>query len=472
MIAPARWAAYNVLRAVSAGRADLPHALARARVSLRDERDRALTGEIVTGTLRWQGQLDYLVAHFARRPVARLDPEILDILRLSTYQLLHLDRVPAAAAVSDAVELARGTGKGSACGLVNAVLRAITSERQHPPLPEPPVLAASTPQGTSRDELRLSSTRAAALDYLSITLSHPRWLVQRWLDRYGFEAAATWARFNNTPAPITLRVNRLKIGPGDLVDALGAHEVTVRPTRYAPDGLTVTRGNPLTTPLANRGVFVVQDEASQLVAELARAQPGERVLDACAAPGGKTITLAAMMKDQGLLVATDVRGRRLDLLRHTATTCNATCVRIVQMDLRERLPFRERFDCVLVDAPCTGLGTIRRDPEIRWRRTEADLHRMARVQVAMLDRAADVVRPGGRLIYATCSSEPEENERLVEQFLSSHREFRPLRPASWADEAPSALESLVDAHGYLRTDPYTHGLEAFFGALLHRVPAS
>ena len=471
MTAPARWAAYHVLRAVSAGRADLPHALARARASLRDARDRALTGEIVTGTLRWQGQLDYLVAHFARRPVARLDPEILDILRLSTYQLLHLNRVPAAATVSDAVELARSTGKGSACGLVNAVLRAITSERQRPPLPEPPVLATSAPQGTS-PELKRSSTREAALDYLSITLSHPRWLVQRWLDRYGFEIAAAWTRFNNTPAPLTLRVNRLKIGTSDLVDALAAHEVTVGPTRYAPDGLSVTRGNPLTTPLANRGVFVVQDEASQLVAELARAQPGERILDACAAPGGKTIALAAMMEDQGLLVATDVRGKRLGLLRHTVTTCDATCVRIVQMDLRERLPFRGRFDCVLVDAPCTGLGTIRRDPEIRWRRTEADLHRMARVQVAMLDRAADVVRPGGRLIYATCSSEPEENERLVEQFLSSHREFRLLRPASWSDEGPPALKSLIDAHGYLRTDPYTHGLEAFFGALLHRVPAS
>ena len=463
MIAPARWAAYHVLRAVNERRADLPQALAHTRASLRDARDRALAAEIATGTLRWQGTLDYLVAHFARRPAARLDPEVLDILRLSIYQLLHLNRVPAAAAVHDAVELARRAGKGSASGLVNAVLRAITRERQQLPLPEPPASDA---------DVRLGGARAAALDYLSITLSHPRWLVERWLDRHGFAIAAAWARFNNTPAPLTLRVNRLKIRTGDLVDALAAHAVIVRPTRYAPDGLVVTRGNPLTTPLADRGWFIVQDEASQLVAALARVQPGDRVLDACASPGGKTLALAAMMGNRGLLVATDLRDQRLDLLRQTVTRCAATSVRLVQMDLREPLPFGERFDCVFVDVPCSGLGTIRRDPEIRWRRTETDLDRLARVQLAMLDRAAGGVRPGGRLIYATCSSEPEENERVVEQFLAAHGEFRLLRAGSGRGEVLPALESVVDQSGHLRTDPHAHGLEAFFGALLARGPAA
>ena len=472
MIAPARWAAYHVLRAVNERRADLPQALAHTRASLRDARDRALAGEIATGTLRRQGTLDYLVAHFARRPAARLDPEVLDILRLSIYQLLHLNRVPAAAAVHDAVELARRAGKGSASGLVNAVLRAVTRERRQLPLPEPPAGMASTDPLASDADVRLGGARAAALDYLSITLSHPRWLVERWLDRHGFAIAAAWARFNNTPAPLTLRVNRLKIRAGDLVDALAAHAVIVRPTRYASDGFVVTRGNPLTTPLADRGWFIVQDEASQLVAALARVQPGDRVLDACASPGGKTLALAAMMGNRGLLVATDLRDQRLDLLRQTVTRCAATSVRLVQMDLREPLPFGERFDCVFVDAPCSGLGTIRRDPEIRWRRTETDLDRLARLQLAMLDRAAGGVRPGGRLIYATCSSEPEENERVVEQFLAAHGEFRLLRAGSGRDEALPALESVVDQSGYLRTDPHAHGLEAFFGALLARGPAA
>ena len=472
MIAPARRAAYHVLRAVNERRADLPQALAHTRASLRDARDRALASEIATGTLRWQGTLDYLVAHFARRPAARLDPEVLDILRLSIYQLLHLNRVPAAAAVHDAVELARRAGKGSATGLVNAVLRAITRERQQLPLPEPPEFMPSTDPLASDADGRLGGARAAALDYLSITLSHPRWLVERWLDRHGFAIAAAWARFNNTPAPLTLRVNRLKIRTGDLVDALAAHAVIVRPTRYAPDGLVVTRGNPLTTPLADRGWFIVQDEASQLVAALARVQPGDRVLDACASPGGKTLALAAMMENRGLLVATDLRDQRLDLLRQTVTRCAATSVRLVQMDLREPLPFGERFDCVFVDVPCSGLGTIRRDPEIRWRRTETDLDRLARVQLAMLDRAAGGVRPGGRLIYATCSSEPEENERVVEQFLAAHGEFRLLRAGSGPDEVLPGLESVVDQSGYLRTDPHAHGLEAFFGALLARGPAA
>ncbi len=472
MIAPARRAAYHVLRAVNERRADLPHALAHTRASLRDARDRALASEIATGTLRWQGTLDYLVAHFARRPTARLDPEVLDILRLSVYQLLHLNRVPAAAAVHDAVELARRAGKGSATGLVNAVLRAITRERQQLPLPEPPAFMPSTDPPASDANVWVGGARAAALDYLSITLSHPRWLVERWLDRHGFATATAWARFNNTPAPLTLRVNRLKIRAGDHIDALAAHAVIVRPTRYAPDGLVVTRGNPLTTPLADRGWFIVQDEASQLVAALARVQPGDRVLDACASPGGKTLALAAMMGNRGLLVATDLRDQRLDLLRQTVTRCAATSVRLVQMDLREPLPFGERFDCVFVDVPCSGLGTIRRDPEIRWRRTETDLDQLARVQLAMLDRAAGGVRPGGRLIYATCSSEPEENERVVEQFLAAHGEFRLLRVGSGRDEVLPALESVVDQSGYLRTDPHTHGLEAFFGALLARGPAT
>ena len=242
MIAPARWAAYRVLRAVNERRTDLPQALAHTRASLRDARDRALASEIATGTLRWQGTLDYLVARYARRPTARLDPEVLDILRLSIYQLVHLNRVPTAAAVHDAVDLARRAGKGSASGLVNAVLRAITRERQQLPLPEPPALTPSPDPPASDADVRLGGSRAAALDYLSITLSHPRWLVERWLDRHGFAIAAGWARFNNTPAPLTLRVNRLKIRAGDLVDALAAHAVTVQPTRYAPDGLVVTRG--------------------------------------------------------------------------------------------------------------------------------------------------------------------------------------------------------------------------------------
>lgn len=446
MISPARVAAYEVLRAVNTRKADLPAALARRRVGLEDERDRALAGEIATGTLRWMAELDHLVAHFARRPVDRLDPEVLDVLRLGAYQLLHLDRVPAAAAVDDAVRLTRRAGKASAAGFVNGVLRAISRNRGRLPLP----------------------TRDDPLEYLSITLSHPLWLAARWLDRYGLEAAAAWMAFNNRPAPLTLRVNTLKTSPDALAEALARSGVAVRRTRYAPHGLIVERGNPLTTPLAGEGLFLVQDEASQLVTRLAGVRPGWRVLDACAAPGGKATAMAADMADRGLIVAADVRARRIELLRRTVAASGATSIRLARADLERPLPFRAPFDCVVVDAPCSGLGTIRRDPDIRWRRHEGDLAALATAQLTMLGHAAEVVRPGGRLVYATCSSEPEENEDVVRSFLAARPDFVSAHLGAGGRDLAGGLEAVLNEAGHLRTYPHVHGLEAFFGALMVR----
>ena len=447
MIAPARLAAYDVLRAVNSGRSDLSTALARVRPRLPDERDRALAGEIATGTLRWQGAFDLVIAAFAARPVAKLDPEVVDVLRMTAFQLLYLDRIPASAAVNDAVNLVSKAGKRSASGLVNAVLRRISRERSRLPLPpEPPSSSDST---------------AAALAYLSGALSHPEWLVRRWLDRYGFPATKAWANFNNRPAFLTLRVNTLKTSRDPLAQMLDEHGVATEPARFAPDALVVREGNPLLTPLAAQGLFIVQDEASQLVALLAATAPGERVLDACASPGGKTTAMAAAMGNQGLVVATDVRGRRVDLLLRTVEAAGASCVRVVQADAAGPLPFGPRFDCVLLDAPCSGLGTLRRDPEIRWRRTEASLEPLARTQLAMMERAADVLRPGGRLVYATCSSEPDENELVLRQFLATREDFavHPVR-------LPPALAAFATPEGYFRTFPFRDELEAFFAAMV------
>jgi 16S rRNA (cytosine967-C5)-methyltransferase len=460
MIAPARLAAYDVLRAVSTGRADLPTALARVRPRLGDERDRALAGEIVTGTLRWQGAYDAVIAAFARRPPAKLDPEVLDILRMTVFQLLHLDRVPASAAVNDAVDLARKAGKQSAAGLVNAVLRRVSRERAHLPLPPRPAETADAGVNPSATGVA-SPSRSEALAYLSTTLSHPEWLAAKWLDRHGFEAAEAWALFDNEPAALTIRANTLRISRDALAELLTAQGVGTEPARFAPHGLAVRKGNPLLTPLAGEGLFFVQDESSQLVAQLTAAVPGERILDACASPGGKTTAMAAAMENRGLLVATDVRGRRVDLLRRTVETASASCVRVVQADVSGVLPFRTRFDCVLLDAPCSGLGTLRRDPDIRWRRSPDDLERLAVVQAAMLGRAGDVVAGGGRLVYATCSSEPDENEAVVGRFLEEHRDFM-----SAPERIPVELARFITADGYFRTFPFRDQLEPFFAAML------
>ena len=446
MTAPARIAAYQAIRAIAARRADLPTALHSSRARLDDERDRSLAAEIVTGTLRWQRSLDHLVEHFSKRRIGKLDAEVVAILRLSLYQLLHLDRVPASAVVDDAVDLTRAAKKPSASGFVNAVLRATLRQRHKLPLPVRPADPGD---------------RAAALAYLGITHSHPDWLVARWLDRYGFEATERWVQFNNETPSLTLRVNRLRATREQAAAALDADDIGTEPTRFAPDALVVTRGNPLRRPAD--GLIFVQDEASQLVPLVVGATPGERILDLCASPGGKTIAMAADMNDTGTIVASDVRARRLTLLRDTVRTAAARCVSVVRVPTTGALPFGARFDAVLVDAPCSGLGTIRRDPDIRWRRREEDLAALTQDQVALLMRAADVVRRGGRLVYATCSSEPEENDAVATAFTAARPNFH---VADLRARATPRLAPFIDAHGFFRTTPHEHGLEAFFAALL------
>jgi 16S rRNA (cytosine967-C5)-methyltransferase len=434
MIAPARTAAYEVLRAVHTGRADLGSALSRQRERLTDERDRALAGEIATGTLRWRAACDHLVAAFSSRPPGKLDPEVLDVLRLSIFQLLHLDRVPASAVVKDAVDMTGRAGKRSAAGMVNAILRRVSRERERLPFPARP----------ADDE-----DADAWVRYLSVTWSHPEWLVRRWIARHGNLAAEAWVQFNNTTPALTLRVNTLKTTPAACQERLRGEGVDTAPGVHASACLVVRTGNPLATATFADGWCVVQDEASQLVGEFTGAEPGERILDACASPGGKTITMAARQGSRGLIVAADLRERRVRLLRETLRRTGASSVRVVQADVTVPLPFQEGFDRVLLDAPCSGLGTVRRDPDIKWRREEGGLAELARVQGLMLDHAAAVVRPGGRVIYSTCSSEPDENSTVVEAFLAR-------TPGLSQEGSP------------LQTLPFRDRLEAFYAAMLVR----
>jgi 16S rRNA (cytosine967-C5)-methyltransferase len=452
MTAPARTAAYRALQAIEEGRTDLASALAGARQSLRDERDQALTAEIVTGTLRWRGALDHLLGQVATRPTDSLDVDVLTILRLSLYQLLHLDRVPNSAVVDDAVNLARAARKASATGFVNAILR--TAIRRRPDITLPPRPAAA-------------SEREAALQYLSVTHSHPRWLVARWLDRHGFDATEAWVQFNNAQAPLTLRANRLHTTREALAAKLEARHIATAPTRWAPDGLVVT-GGALLREAADEA-FLVQDEASQLVALVVGASLGAHVLDVCAAPGGKTTALAAAVGQRGLVVACDARRARVALLADTVRRTNSTNVRIVRADALAALPVRPIFERVLVDAPCSGLGTLRRDPDIKWRRDAAHLETFARAQRAILTQATHAVGPAGRLVYATCSSEPDENEDVVRAVLAEAPGFRQVHLGRDESAAVDArLTPFIDEAGAFRTLPFRDGLEAFYAAVLER----
>lgn len=426
MIAPARRAAFDVLVSHAHNGSDLPSAMAAAQRTLADSRDRTLLTELVTGTLRWRLALDFQLARHATRPLADLDDAVLASLRLAAFQLLHLDRVPASAVVNDAVSLVRRGGKSSAGGFVNAVLRALARHAS----------SLTWPEGQDAEAL-------------AIRHSHPSWLVARWLQRYGADRTERWLAFNNRPPRPCLVTNRTMGTRDELAGLLRAEGIATHPTSRSTDGLVVDQGPILSSKALADGRCLIQDEASQLVAALGDVGPGQRVLDLCAAPGGKTLTLASRVQPGGLVVACDVRPRRVRLLRQLVARTRLPRTSVVQVPPTGSLPFADAaFDLVMVDAPCSGLGTIRRDPDIRWHRAAADLPGLAARQGELLARAARLVRVGGTLVYATCSSEPEENDEVVAAFLASHPAF-----------------TLRYLH---RTLPPDDDLEAFFGAVIAR----
>jgi len=411
--------------------------LARAPLT---QRDAALATELVYGTLRWQRYLDWIVAPHSRRRLTTLDPRVRVLLRMTAYQLAFLARVPAFAAVSDAVSLARGA-PGTA-GFVNAVLRAFARRGAREREPAPP-----------RDPLEALATRCA----------FPTWLAGRWVTRWGATEAEVLMRALNARPPLTVRANTLRLTRDALAARLAAEErVTVRPTRFTPEGLVVERGG---TPGRWRaftdGACAVQDEASMLVGHALEPRPGETVADVCAAPGTKTTHLAQLMDNRGRLLAFDPEPRRLATVREACARLGVTVVETLDGTAEALAPaLAGACDAVLVDAPCSNLGVLRRNPEAKWRRAAVDLAAAAARQASILDAAATMVRPGGRLVYATCSLEPEENDAVVGAFLERRPGFR-LDP-------PAGFPIPFGPDGVLRCLPHRHGTDGFTVVRLRR----
>jgi len=433
----ARSLAWDILRRVEehGAYADalLGHALASSQLATRDQ---ALVTRLVYGTLAWQGYLDHLIATFSRRPPHGLDPPVRALLRLALFQICLLSRIPPFAAVDTAVELAKRFRGGAAVGLVNAVLRRAAEGWQ---------------------AVRFPSPGEDPIGYLTTRLSHPRWLVEDWLVHYGFDETEALLRANNEPAPTVLRVNRRKIEPATLLARLREHGYAAAPTAYSPVGIRLEHaGAPEQLPGYAEGLFSIQGEASQLVSLPLGAQPGQRILDACAAPGGKTTHLAELMDDRGEIVALDVHARGIRRIERMAHRLSLS---IVHAQTADALAAAGRFDGVLVDAPCSGLGTLRQHPEVRWRRTPADVAGLADVQRRLLLHLADSVRAGGTLVYATCTLNAAENEETVAAFLQA-------RPAFAVDDPhrllPEPARELIGADRMLRTFPHRHGLDGFF----------
>lgn len=409
-------------------------------------RDRALFNALVYGVLRWRGRLDWMIGQFSKTPLHRIDRPVLNILRLGAFQIAFLDRVPVSAAVHTSVELVKSISAPWVVRFANAVLRNLARGHTSLSMPEP----------------KTDPVRA-----ISVEKSFPEWLIKRWLNRFGYDETAALCDAVNAIPPITVRTQTLRTDRNTLMASLRDHAVRVETSLYAPDGIDVwTLKQPLQAlkPFHD-GWFQVQDAAAQLVSLFVDPKPGESILDACAGLGGKTGHLAQLMNGTGTVEAADRDWGKLDRLTSEMKRLAIACVKPVPHDWRDGPTDRGPFDRVLLDAPCSGLGVLRRNPDAKWTVSESGLKKHQKRQRRFLSHAAAGVRPGGLLVYAVCSTETEETGAVVDRFLQEHSDFS-------IDRAPGRIAGkacrTLTPEGYLLTLPHRHGMDGFFAARLRR----
>ncbi|HEX5875083.1 MAG TPA: 16S rRNA (cytosine(967)-C(5))-methyltransferase RsmB [Pyrinomonadaceae bacterium] len=424
-ISPARLAAFKILEQVESG-AFSSILLASEEPKLQPS-DRALCHELVLGVLRWQLRLDKIVEHFSKRRIETLDLPVRIALRLGLYQLRYLTRIPESAAVNESVSLVRAARLSSATAFVNAVLRRAIREADYDP----------------------ASKVSDPLERIAINTSHPRWLIERWATSFGVDEAEALARANNTVPPTSFRVIKNRANGSEVLERLTSAGATLERSNVAEGAWRVSGATAIVRELSLAGEIYLQDEASQLVPQVLNAEPGDRVLDLCAAPGGKTTLIADRTEDDALIIASDRFPGRLATVIATTNLHRLKSIKPLLLDATHPLPFAPMtFDKILVDAPCSGTGTLRGNPEIRWRLSPRDITAFAEQQKRFLTNAVEVLKPGGRLVYSTCSVELEENEEVLNQI----RAFDPRHPRS-------------------RTWPHTHGCDGFFIADLRLAAA-
>lgn len=420
-ISPARLAAFNILKQVESGA--FSSILLAAEEPHLQPADRALCHELVLGVLRWQLRLDKILEHFSKRAIESLDQGVRIALRLGLYQLRYLSRIPASAAVNESVSLVRAARLSSATSFVNAVLRRAIREAEYDPVADV----------------------SDVLERIAIQTSHPVWLIDRWATAFGVDEAESFANANNMMPPTAFRVVAKRGNQSEILSKLN----TAESSDIVDGAWRISGTTSLLRELSAAGQIYLQDEASQLVAHELEVERGERVLDLCAAPGGKTTLIADRSEDSAFIVAADRSATRLATVVNTMQLHEIESIKPVILDAVEPLPFAAgSFDKVLVDAPCSGTGTLRRNPEIRWRLTPVDIVKLTEQQKQILRRAVEMVKPGGRLVYSTCSVEREENEEVIEEVLADDERFQLLKTK--------------------RTWPQREGCDGFFISLFQR----
>lgn len=404
-----------------------------------DQKDRALLTEITYGTLQRKYTLDYYLEPFIR---GKIELWVRWLLRLSLYQIVYLTRIPPHAVVNEAVEIAKRRGHKGISSMVNGVLRSIL-----------------------RKGIRDLDEITDPIEKLSIETSHPKWLVNRFIEMYGYDQTAAMLQENNLPPQQTVRVNVTKKSVDDVLTLLREEGIEAIQSNVIPECLYILSGQASRTKAFKEGLITIQDESSMMPANVLNPQPGWRVLDMCAAPGGKTTHLAEKMNNKGSILATDLHPHKLDLIEENVARLGLSIVETAPIDGRKAPQFlkEESFDAVLVDAPCSGLGVMRRKPDIKYTKREEDFTSLHDIQLQLLHSGAAVLKKGGRLVYSTCTVNIEENEQTVEAFLSSHPEFE-LIPI---EHLPNQLVDKQQG-GMLQVFPQDFGSDGFFVAAFRK----
>ena len=406
-----------------------------------DDLSRRFVTELVYGAVKAGDTLDWIIRQYTKRPLRKMAPYVREVLRLGMFQLFFLDKIPASAVCNESTELMKKYGHIGTARFVNGVLRAAAREPEKAHIVE------------GKDESV----------YLSLAFQHPLWLVKRWLRFFGRKETEQLCAFDNAPAMLSLRTNLLRTTRDNLMERLQDEDADVCPSKWAPEGILCTAHGALdASPSLQNGLFQVQDESSMQVAHVVAPEPGEFVLDMCSAPGGKTTHLAERMENRGRIVALDIYDTKLARVEENAKRLGISIIETKYLDGRKAgTTFQGQADRVLLDAPCSGLGVLRRRPDARWRKSEEEIGRLPSLQRELLESAARAVRPGGVIVYSTCTIESAENEDLVRGFLASHEEFV-------LETAGAYLPTCPSQNAMVQFYPQRDGIDGFFIARLRR----